>query len=139
MKVTYYMLSISAVIMFWLVTSYLRPVPHNSYEQATSPFVAEQIQSIKRVLKLDFEIMFCGHNPQFKNSKPKLQKKLEFFENFYGKVADLYHQGHSTNSIFKEMKLKENWFIRILSTGELSTLNMIKSVIRDEQKKQFSS
>ena len=101
--------------------------------------VAGQIQSIKRVLELDFEIMFCGHNPQFKNSKPKLKKKLEFFENFYGQVADLYHQGHSINSIFKEMKLKRSWSIRILSGGELSTVNMINSVIRDEKNLKRSS
>lgn len=91
-----------------------------------------QIESIQKVLDLDFEILFCGHNPQFKNGKQKLKKKLAFFENFYGQVARLFHEGHSINSIFKEMKLKRSWGIRLLSTGELSTLNMIKSVIRDE-------
>jgi len=104
-----------------------------------SESVAGQIQSIKRVLELDFEIMFCGHNPQFENCKPKLKRKLDFFENFYGRVAELYHLGHSVNSIFKEMKLRRSWLIRILSLGNLSTVNMVKAVIRDEQNVKMPS
>ena len=93
----------------------------------------EQIESIKKVLELDFNVMFCGHNPQFKNGKQKLKNKLRFFENFYQKVAELNQKGYSVNAIIKEMKLKRSWKTRILSTGELSTANMVKSVIRDEK------
>ena len=98
----------------------------------------EQINSLKKVLELDFEILFCSHNSQFENVKEKLQRKLEFFENFYGKVAQLHHKGYSITRIFKEMKLKKNWSVRLLSTGELSTLNMVKSVIRDENNQTSS-
>jgi glyoxylase-like metal-dependent hydrolase (beta-lactamase superfamily II) len=95
--------------------------------------VSQQISSLKKILQLDFEIMFCSHNPQFKNPKIKLQKKLEFFETFYGNVARLFHKGYSIQQIFKEMKIKESWGIRIMSHGNLSTSNMIKAVIRDEE------
>ena len=94
-----------------------------------------QIDSITRVLKLDFDVLLCGHNPQFKGGKEKLKAKLNFLNDFYGKVSQLHHQGNSINAIFASMKLKRSWPIRLLSTGELSTLNMIKSVIRDEEKK----
>ena len=88
---------------------------------------------MKKVLTLDFEVMLCSHNPQFKNGKNRLEKKLQFFEDFYGEVAKLNHQGYSISSIIREMNLKRSWQIRILSLGELSTINMVRSVIRDEE------
>ncbi|MGB0523571.1 MAG: MBL fold metallo-hydrolase [Flammeovirgaceae bacterium] len=92
----------------------------------------QQINSMKRVVKLDFEVLLCSHNPQFSDGKKKLQRKIQFMEDFYGQVAQFYHQGLSTSAIVKAMNLKESWPIRIMSGGELSTLNMVKSVIRDE-------
>lgn len=94
----------------------------------------EQIESIKKILNLDFEVLFCSHNPQFKNGKQKLKNKLSFFESFYQNAANLYRSGKPAKIILKEMKLKEKWALRILSTGELSTLNMIKAVIKDEKR-----
>lgn len=91
-----------------------------------------QIESLKKVLELDFEVLFCGHNPQFEKGKAKVKKKLHFFEGFYEKAAQLFHEGNPAPAIMKKMGLKERWSTRLLSTGELSTLNMIKAVIRDE-------
>ncbi|WP_375559745.1 MBL fold metallo-hydrolase [Bernardetia sp. OM2101] len=93
--------------------------------------ILEQINSIKRVLKLDFEVMFCGHKPQLKNPKEKLIKKLNFLESAFNDISSLYEKGYSASQIFKKLNLKENWFVRILSNGNLSKLNMVKSVIRD--------
>ena len=92
----------------------------------------QQIDSIKKVLKYDFDVLFCGHNPQFKGGKQKLRNKLQFFEDFYGKVAELNKRGQTPNAIFKALELKEAWPLRIVSNGRLSTFNMVKSVIRDE-------
>lgn len=98
-----------------------------------SESMKQQIESMKRVAKLEFDVLLCSHNPQFSDGKAKLHKKIQFMEDFYGKAAHFYHKGLSANAILKAMKLKESWQIRLLSTGELSTLNMVKSVIRDEQ------
>ncbi|NRB51962.1 MAG: MBL fold metallo-hydrolase [Saprospiraceae bacterium] len=95
--------------------------------------VHEQIVSIQKVLELDFDVLFCSHNPQFEGGKQRLQKKLQFFQDFYGKVAEQYHRGLTPQRIMQALALKENWNIRLTSGGELSTLNMIKAVIRDEQ------
>lgn len=99
-----------------------------------SESMGEQITSLRKVLELDFDTILCSHNPQLSGGKPLVQQKLEFFENFYGKVAHLYQQGNSPRAIFKEMRLKEDRLIRLLSGGNLSTMNMVKSVIRDEER-----
>jgi len=94
--------------------------------------IGQQIQSLQKVLPLDFDKLFCSHNPQLKNPKERLQSKLQFLEDFYGKVASLHHSGLSISAIGKELQLKTSWFVRLSSIGKLSTLNMVRSVIRDE-------
>ncbi|WP_338812313.1 MBL fold metallo-hydrolase [Bernardetia sp. Wsw4-3y2] len=101
--------------------------------------ILEQINSIKRILELDFEVMFCGHKPQLTNPKEKLNKKLNFLESSFNDVSTLYEKGYSANLIFKKLNLKENWFVRILSNGNLSKLNMIKSIVRDLENQKANS
>ncbi len=97
-----------------------------------SESMSQQIVSIRRVLELDFEVLLCSHNPQLAGGKPKLEAKLQFFEDFYGKAAALRQRGMDARSIMKEMQLHEKWPVWLLSLGQLSTLNMVKAVIRDE-------
>lgn len=93
-----------------------------------------QIQSLKSVLQLDFDKLFCSHNPQLKQPKDRLRAKLQFLEDFYGKVATLHHQGYPPKAIMASMQLKPLWSIRLFSLGKLSALNMVRSVIRDEKR-----
>lgn len=89
-----------------------------------------QIDSIKRILKLDFEALLCSHNPQLSQGKQQLTKKLLFLTAFVEDVRALYRKGYPTNDIFRLLKLQENWPVKFLSGGRLSKFNMIKSVIR---------
>lgn len=93
--------------------------------------VKTQIASLKKILELDFDVIFCSHNPQLKNGKQLIQKKLQFFETFYGSVSELMIKGFSISEIMKRLKMKKRWGMRILSHGHLSSQNMIQSVIRD--------
>lgn len=96
-----------------------------------SESIATQITSIKKVLPLDFDYLLCAHNPQQTKAKRKLERKLEFLENFQGEVKYWHEQGHSARQIFRKMKLKEEWLVRLLSNGALSKRNMVDMVIRD--------
>ena len=93
----------------------------------------QQIESITKLLEFDFEVLFCSHNPQLKNGKSYLEKKLIFLKGFYQQVKDLYEKGYTPKSIYKTMNLKSDLRIRLLTQGSISTINMIKSVIRDEE------
>ena len=95
---------------------------------------SDQIASIRNLLTLDFEVLFCSHKPQLKDGKAQLQKKLHFLESFYEKVAQLYDQGHNAREIFRLLELKENRMVSFLSGGYLSKMNMVRSVIRDKEK-----
>ncbi len=91
----------------------------------------DQIESIRRALELDFDVLFCSHNPKLANGKQALRKKLDFFNAFFEQVASLQAQGYPAGAIFKKMQLKENGLVKVFSRGELSKMNMVRSVLRD--------
>lgn len=117
----------------WLFSADLYVHHYISY-YLFSEEMTTQIASIKKVLQLDFDVLFCGHNPQLSGAREKLLLKLKFLESFYQEVAEAYQQGLNAQQIFRKMQLKENWYVRLLSGGMLSKLHMVKSVIRDEQR-----
>ena len=88
----------------------------------------QQIASTKKILELEFDALLCAHRPQLNAGKEKLQKKLVFLEDYYEKVLTLHQAGKSPQQIMKELHLKESWPIRLLSGGDLSQLQMVKSV-----------
>ncbi|WP_070137983.1 MBL fold metallo-hydrolase [Crocinitomix algicola] len=88
-----------------------------------------QISSIKKVLTLDFKVLFCSHNPQLSNAKQKLRQKLDFLEQFTEDVMSYHKKGYTEKEIFKALKLKELKVIKNLSFGHLSKMNMVKSVL----------
>lgn len=99
--------------------------------------MAEQIQSLKRLLALDFEWLLCCHKPLLKGGKEKLQQKCNFLEDYYGQVVFYHQKGHSAGTILSLMGKKELWFQKLLSQNNLSAINMVHSVLRDEAKKQL--
>lgn len=96
--------------------------------------IATQIKSIKAILQLDFDVLFCGHNPQLTNGKNKLKEKLDFLESFFENVKYLHLNGLSAQEIFNHLKLKEMRIVKILSGGSLSKMNMVTSVLKDLKK-----
>jgi len=96
--------------------------------------LGEQIESLKKVLQYDFEVVFCGHYPQFKNAKALFQKKLQYFEDFYGEVNKLHHEGKSLKEIMKALHLKEMYWLKWVTFGDVSVAHMVDSVIKRENK-----
>ncbi|MEM1123855.1 MAG: MBL fold metallo-hydrolase [Bacteroidota bacterium] len=97
--------------------------------------IAQQINSLKKVLTLDFNCLFCAHNPKMTNAKVHLRRKLDFLENFVGSVLKWHQKGYAPEKIMDQMGLKKMYWMRLISQGKLSTLNMVKSVIRDQEQK----
>jgi len=92
--------------------------------------MGQQIESIRKILELDFEFLLCSHNPQLKNGKGKLKKKKYFLEDFYYKVESHYEKGKSAKIIFDELNLKEDNLLKFISGGMLSKLNMVEAAVQ---------
>ena len=91
--------------------------------------INETIKSLEKVLKYDFDTIFCGLNPQQKNGKKMLQKKLEYLKEFYVKVKELMEKGHSEHEILKQTG-KEERLIKTLTFGNVGRIHMVRSSIR---------
>lgn len=95
-----------------------------------------QIESLKKLIALDFDVLFCSHNPKTQNGKQHLKNKLQFFEEFAGEVEKYYHQGYSAKQIFGLMGMKENRVNKYLTLGAFCAENMVHSVVKDLKQQQ---
>ena len=102
---------------------------------ATYESLLTQIESIKKLVALDFDVLFCSHNPKVEGGKKRLQNKLQFFEDFSGKVTQYHSEGKSVSEIFSLMNLKENYYYKVLTAGNFTAQNMVKSVVKELKKK----
>ncbi len=94
--------------------------------------IFEQIHSLEKLMQLDFDVLFCSHNPKTKNGKQHIANKLQFFQDFSGTVSNYFRQGHTTSkSILELMQLKENHFYKVITLGNFTTENMIRSVLKE--------
>lgn len=86
-----------------------------------------QVASFKKVLNYDFDVIFCGHNPRLADGKEWLQRKLQYFEDFGGSVRELHEQGYSVKEIIKNMNIKENQLVRLLTSNDVSLYYMVEA------------
>ncbi len=91
--------------------------------------IADQIESIKKVLSYDFDALYCCHRPQPVKGKKFLSLKLQFLEDFYGNVFSFANQGMNEKLIMRRLRLKEQQLIRMMCFGNVSMRNMVRSVL----------
>lgn len=94
--------------------------------------IRQTIDSLKLIVSLDFDKLFCGHNPQMHQPKKRLQQKIDHLENIGAEVAQLHERGIPENEIMKRLlKKKESWLAKLITLGDVSYRNLLASSIRD--------
>ena len=101
--------------------------------------VGLQITSLRTVLKLDFDTLLCSHFPKLSGGKQRIQKKLAFLQNLYGRTIEFWKQGHPEKQILHDLKLKEDYFIKYFCFGNVSMLNGVRSIVRHYENKKAAS
>jgi glyoxylase-like metal-dependent hydrolase (beta-lactamase superfamily II) len=92
--------------------------------------IGDQIESLKKILSLDFDALLCCHSPKSQEGKKHINRKLNFLEDFYGNIIYLYQKGLSEKQIFRSLNLKEDNFRRFFSFGDICMINGVRSAIR---------
>ncbi|MFN3849300.1 MAG: hypothetical protein ACK4NY_07725 [Spirosomataceae bacterium] len=82
-------------------------------------------------MQYDFDVLFCGHHPRLKDGKQLLQAKLQYFEDFGGKVLSFHQKGMDTKQIIRAMGRRENHLMRLILSNDVSLAYMIEAVIND--------
>lgn len=96
--------------------------------------ITDQIESLRKAINLDFETLFCGHNPVLKNGKKALSIKLSFMEDLYGKCQEIWKKGIPLKTATKELGLREASIVKFISFGNASLENIIASAYRSFEK-----
>lgn len=92
--------------------------------------ILQTIESLKLMTSLNFDKLFCGHNPQMRAPQRSLQRKIDYLEAVYGEVRHLYSQGWPEKAIIKTLlKGRESWLAKAITLGDVCYKNMLTSSI----------
>lgn len=85
----------------------------------------ELVQSIQKVLRLDFDTLFCPHGGVIKNGKVALQEKLDNILNTCDKAQTLNQRGLSLDEITQHILGPED-LVAKLTGGNFCKTNLIR-------------
>lgn len=92
--------------------------------------IRETIVSLKRINDMEFDKLFCGHNPQMVEPKRAINRKIDFLEQICGAVQQMLDQGHPAKKIYQRlMPGRESWLAKTITLGDASFRNLITSAI----------
>jgi len=113
----------------WLFTGdlYIGPKQNVSFLEENT---LDAIASIKKILAMDWDTIFCAHAGVQTDGKKKFMRKLRFFEDIRGNVEKLYGQGVSLMEINRRLFPKKDLWER-LSHGEWTSYRMISTCLHE--------
>jgi glyoxylase-like metal-dependent hydrolase (beta-lactamase superfamily II) len=88
-----------------------------------------EIASLRRVLDLDFDTLFCAHRGVLGSGKAALRRKLDFLESLCQQVADLRRQGRSREEITRQLLGREG-LMTLLTGYHFSKRNLIDACLQ---------
>ena len=97
-----------------------------------SESLKQQREGLRQLTALDFDTLFCAHNPLEKGGRERLKAKLEIFDNFYSEVLLHARSGLPPRESMRLLGRKESYFTRFITEGDVSVENMFLDVYREE-------
>ena len=89
----------------------------------------ELVVSLRRVLALQPDVMFCAHRGRIERPAEALTRKIEWLEEVIGRARELADRGLALDEIRKRVLGREG-LIRYFSRGEYTKRNLIETVLR---------
>jgi len=115
----------------WLFAGDLYLGQHIKYFRSDE-IISDQIHSLKKVLKLEFDALFCAHNPSWSDGKSKLKRKLQFLEDIVGQVQKFKTMGMTRKAIVRQMDPRKDKLMKLLTMGNISYANMLRSAYQSD-------
>ncbi|GEN52613.1 MBL fold metallo-hydrolase [Halobacillus faecis] len=108
---------------------FLHPKPKVMMDDESVPVM---IQSLRKVLQLDFQDMFCQHAGYIQNGKPAMREKLNYLEELREQVHHLYGKGLNVDEINAELFPKVPMIV-YHSRQEYDSKHMIRSILEGDK------
>lgn len=93
--------------------------------------IHQEIQSLYRVLGLDFEVLFCGHRGVLTEGHQAIREKLNYLESLRDQVQGLQREGKPDGEITRILLGRED-AMTWATTFHFSKKNLIRSFISGE-------
>lgn len=116
----------------WLFTGDLF-VSTNPVQWAPDESADKFITSLQRVLELDFDTVFCGHDGIRQNGKKLISQKLSYLRELRDKAVDLFNKGYSNRQIDRILFPKKPPSTYV-TMGEWSSYHLINSLLESAGK-----
>jgi glyoxylase-like metal-dependent hydrolase (beta-lactamase superfamily II) len=90
--------------------------------------VGDQIDSLRRVLELDFETVFCAHRGVVSNGREAIKAKLDYLVSLREEVRKLHGEGRSVREI-KRMLLGKEGMLTFITMFHFSKRHLIDACL----------
>ncbi|WP_242848993.1 hypothetical protein [Syntrophomonas palmitatica] len=87
----------------------------------------DTIASIQKILRLEFDTVFCSHSGVIENGHKMFRQKLDFLLDLQDRVNELRRQGLTDQEIDRKLYPRVLLITRV-SRGEWSSYNMISTI-----------
>ncbi|HEU5139295.1 MAG TPA: MBL fold metallo-hydrolase [Bacillales bacterium] len=114
----------------WLFSGdlYITPYPKVFMKEES---ISDYIETLRKLQRLDYRTVFCGHEGVVSNGKEKMKKKLDYLVKVRDEVFHMHRAGFDDRTIMNKL-FPEKVKLEYLSFGSFSRLNLVRSCYRSE-------
>lgn len=115
----------------WLFTGDLYIASKPRYLRADEN-VGEQIESLRKILELEFDLLFCSHRGVVAGGREALRQKLDYLVWLRGRARELRDSGLDTREVARRLLGRED-FMSWVTLLHFCKRNLIESCLEDDQ------
>jgi glyoxylase-like metal-dependent hydrolase (beta-lactamase superfamily II) len=90
----------------------------------------QMLDSMYRLMRLDFDALFCAHYPRPQAGKQYLAEKIAYIEDFVGQVRALHEKGFDTQDIRQALGKHEVYLLKWLTFNDTGVDFMIRAALK---------
>ncbi|MEM6792397.1 MAG: MBL fold metallo-hydrolase [Acidobacteriota bacterium] len=90
---------------------------------------AATLRTLRSLVQLDFDVLFCGHRPVASAGDEALVRKLEWLEEIEAGVRERHSAGDPVGEIVRRLRLEKRSGFRRLTMGDASAHNIVRSIL----------
>ncbi|MBC8152138.1 MAG: MBL fold metallo-hydrolase [Bacteroidetes bacterium] len=94
--------------------------------------IYQQIEAARHILSLDFDILFCAHNPVLINGRKAVARKKQYLEELVDRVLVANQRGVSTTRLVQAVGLSESWSLRVCTSNDVAAAHLVHSILTDK-------
>ncbi len=93
--------------------------------------IPKTIDSLKRLISLDVQTIYCAHSGKIENGKEKLQGKLDYLLGLQDTILELHQKGKNKKEIISKLFPQTSPMI-FLSSNEFSYERAVDSIVNND-------